>query len=296
VLVTGAGGLLGGRLAALLAERAAVTAVVRAAPAPAGLATVSLDLRDADAVRRALDAHRPAGVLHCAALADPDRCEREPALAEALNARVPEHLARACRGAGIRLVAVSTDLVFGGEDAPAAEDAAARPLSAYGRTKLAGEEAILAEAPDGVVLRVALVAGRGHGPRATASEAVAWALRAGRRVRLYEDEWRTPVDAESVAEAAWAALAGTARGRFHLGGPERVSRLELGHRVARRLSLPAQAIVAAGRLTHAGAPRAADVSLDSARARRELGFRPRPLDAAIAEGRPGPEASGGRIE
>ena len=138
--------------------------------------------------------------MHAAVLGRADHCEARPEEAERVNARLPGTLAAACRERGLRLVALSTDLVFAGDRAFREEDAPG-PLSVYGRTKLAGEEAVLAADPGAAVARVALVLGRGHGPRGTSSESVAWALRAGRTVRLFTDEYRTPVDPGSVADA-----------------------------------------------------------------------------------------------
>jgi dTDP-4-dehydrorhamnose reductase len=89
-----------------------------------------------------------------------------------------------------------------------------------------------------------------------------------------------------VAEAVARLVSGTAAGIFHLGGPERLSRYQLGLRVARVLGLSAGSIVMALQREHPGPERRApDVSLDSGRARRELGWQPRPLDDAIRESR-----------
>jgi dTDP-4-dehydrorhamnose reductase len=183
-------------------------------------------------------------------------------------------------------VALSTDLVFAGDRPFLREDDAPGPLGVYGRTKLAGEEAALAACPGAAVARVALVLGLGHGPRGTSTESVAWALARGRPVRLFTDEHRTPVDPESLADALVRLLERGGAGRFHLGGPERLSRHDLGRRVARALGLPEAGIEAARQAEHpGGGSRAPDVSLDSTRARRELGWEPRPIDAAIREGR-----------
>jgi dTDP-4-dehydrorhamnose reductase len=287
VLVTGAGGLLGGRLAACLHERGLeVAALHRRAAPPAGPRAIRVDLLDDGAIGRLLDAERPAGVLHAAALGRADRCQERPDEAHATNALLPGLIAQECAARGIRLVALSTDLVFAGDASPCRETDAPRPLSVYGRTKREGEQAVLDAFPAAAVARVALVLGRGHGTRGTASESVAWALREGRPIRLFSDEYRTPVDAVSVADAAARLLAGTARGLFHLGGPERLSRHELGLRVARALGLAESGLVAARQSEYAGAdPRPRDVSLDSARARLELGWEPRDLETALREGR-----------
>jgi dTDP-4-dehydrorhamnose reductase len=286
VLVTGAGGLLGGRLASLLAARFEVVAGRHRAPIPPALAAIPLDLLVPRSLEGAIEAARPDAIVHAAALADPDRCERSPDEAEALNAAAAHDLAVRCRRQGMRLVALSTDLVFDGTGSLRGEAHPPEPILVYGRTKLRGEEAILSEAPESVVLRVSLVHGRGFGLRATASEAIAWALREGRPISLYTDQYRTPVDPESVALAAAAALRGAGRGRYHVGGPERLSRHALGLRVAAACGLPRGPIRA---ITQSESPlavrRPADVSLDSTRAHRELGFRPRPVDEAVREGR-----------
>jgi dTDP-4-dehydrorhamnose reductase len=285
VLVTGAAGLLGGRLAEQLATRFSVVAARHRQAVPPGLAEVTLDLDDPLGIDRAFRRVAPAAVVHCAAIADPDRCEAEPSRAESLNVRAAERLAETCRRGGVRLISLSTDLVLPGDRPCSDERVPPRPVSVYARTKQQGEAAVLSGAPGSAVVRVALVHGLGFGGRATASEAIAWALRAGRALRLFTDQHRTPVDPESVASALSCLLEGSASGLFHVGGAERLSRFELGLRVARALGLPADLISPASQAAAAGAPRPADVSLDSGRARRELGYLPRPLDDGIRDGR-----------
>jgi dTDP-4-dehydrorhamnose reductase len=287
VLVTGAGGRLGGRLAELLAPRFRVTAGVRTTAPPAHLATVPLDLGDADSVARALTEARCATVVHCAALADADACERDPDAARRQNEDACRTLADACVARGVRLLALSTDLVLSGERPYWSEDDAALPVSVYGRTKLAGERAVLRAADSFAVVRVALVAGRTHGPHPSASEAIAWALDERRPLRLFTDQYRTPVDPESVADALTALIAGGPGGLYHLGGPERLSRFELGQRVAAVLGLDPRAIEPVRQADlRFEAPRPADVSLLARRARDLLGWRPRDVDDAIRAGRP----------
>jgi len=287
VLVTGAGGLLGGRLAALLSGSGFdVTALWRRSPPPPGVASWRADLAPSGAVAAVLDRVRPDAVVHAAAFAHPDLCETAPAEAERVNADLPRRLAEATRARGIRLLALSTDLVFDGSSPFCSPETPARPLGVYGRTKLRGEDAVLEADPGAAVVRVALVLGRGHGSRGTASEAVAWALAAGKALRLFADEYRTPIDPESVADAVARLLGATASGRFHLGGSERLSRHELGMRVARALRLDGALISRGVRVDYPGPdPRPADTSLDSARATRELGWRPRALDDAVLGGR-----------
>jgi dTDP-4-dehydrorhamnose reductase len=288
VLVTGAGGLLGGRLAALLADRGfSVIGTHRRTAPPPGLRSVPVDLTDPGALEALLDTERPEAVVH-AAVAQAGQCLEDPDLAEEINARLPGRLGTLCRNRGIRVVGLSTDLVLDGARPFCREEAEARPVSLYGKTKLAGEAALLIADPSAAVARVALVVGRGHGPRMTASEQIVQGLGTGRPLRLFTDEHRTPVDPESLATALALLLRRGGAGRFHLGGPERLTRHELGLRVARVFGLPTGPIEARLRASHAGPePRAADTSLDSGRARRELGWAPRPLDEALRESRSG---------
>lgn len=287
VLVTGAGGLLGGRLAALLhASGLEVTAAHRRAAPPDGPRPLRADLVGAADVARLFDRSRPEAVVHAAVLSQAEDCERRPEAAERVNALLPGLVAEACRERGLRLVALSTDLVFAGDRAGVDEGVAPAPRNRYGRSKRAGELAVLAACPQAAVVRVALVVGRGHGERASASESVARALRAGQRPRLFTDEHRTPIDPESVADAVARLLQGAGSGLYHLGGPERLSRYELGLRVARAFGLGTEGVVPAVQADHQGPDqRAPDVSLDSSRACRELGWQPRELDAAIRESR-----------
>lgn len=290
ILVTGAAGMLGGRLSSLLSRDHAVVAVRHRSPVPQGLEETSLDLMDAAGIGAALDRVRPQAVLHAAALVEPDRCEREPLLARRLNLESSALLARGCAERGVKLLLISTDLVFSDADSPRDEATPPHPMSVYGRTKRAAEEAVLEAAPRHAVARVPLVVGRGYGPRATATEALVWALRGGQSLRLYSDQFRTPADPESVASGCARILEEDAAGIFHLAGPERISRHALGLRVARLRGLDPGPIVAVRHDDRPqAAPRPRDACLESARTRHQLRWAPRPLDAAIRDSRDAPD-------
>ena len=152
ILITGGGGQLA---AAIAARRPDVTRVGRD----------SLDITDAGAVAKVLDKHRPAAVINCAAYTAVDRAEEEPDKAFAVNAVGPRTLARAAADRGVRLLHVSTDYVFGGqpERRPLSESDPPAALSAYGVTKLAGEQFVLAEHAAAAVVRTCGLYGHGGG-------------------------------------------------------------------------------------------------------------------------------------
>jgi dTDP-4-dehydrorhamnose reductase len=156
-LVTGAAGMLGRDLTALIAERGGdeLTSLARA----------DLDITDREAVTASVQAARPDVVVNCAAWTAVDAAETEEDAALAVNGAGPRNLAAACAVAGTRLVQPSTDYVFRGDGTrPYAEDDQPAPATAYGRTKLAGERAVIELLPDaGYVLRTAWLYGA-HGP------------------------------------------------------------------------------------------------------------------------------------
>jgi dTDP-4-dehydrorhamnose reductase len=219
-------------------------------------------------------------------MADPDACEKDPEAATLTNVVGARSVARACVAAGARLIAISTDLVFGGDATNFAENDQASPVSVYGRTKLAAEHAAIDIDPRAIILRTALIHGRGFGPKASASESVARRLSRGEPATLFDDEWRTPIDAGSVADAVTRLLERPQlSGVFHLGGLERLTRFELGERVAMALGGDAGLLRRAQRAAHNGAPRPRDVSLGISKARELLGWEPGPLIETIREGR-----------
>jgi dTDP-4-dehydrorhamnose reductase len=152
--VTGANGMLGRELVSRLKARKVETVAAD---------HHRLDITDADAVRAALDRYRPAFVANCAAWTDVDAAESHEAEALDVNGNGPAHLAEACRVHGTILLHISTDYVFSGDSArPYWETDTPAPRTAYGRSKLVGERAVLTALPEtGHVVRTAWLYGVG---------------------------------------------------------------------------------------------------------------------------------------
>jgi dTDP-4-dehydrorhamnose reductase len=141
ILITGAGGMLG---------RDVARAAVAGGHEPITLTRAELDVGDAAAVAAAVAAAAPDAVINCAAWTDVDGAEAAEPAAHAVNGPGAGHIARAAAAAGAWTVHVSSDYVFDGRKRePYLESDAVGPLSAYGRTKLAGERAVAHAAPDG---------------------------------------------------------------------------------------------------------------------------------------------------
>ncbi|MFI0511690.1 dTDP-4-dehydrorhamnose reductase [Streptomyces canus] len=207
-LVTGAGGMLGQDVLARL-DRAGERYVA--------LDRKALDLTDADAVDAALDEHRPAVVVNCAAWTAVDDAETREDEALAINGDGPRHLADACARTGAVLLHVSTDYVFAGDATePYAEDAPTAPRSAYGRTKLAGEKAVLGY-ERGYVVRTAWLYGTG-GPNFVKTMIKLEGVKD--TLDVVDDQRGQPTSSADLAgllvELGLGALAGTApAGAYH---------------------------------------------------------------------------------
>ena len=206
ILLTGSAGQLGRELVRSLACLGEVVACDRRA----------LDLGDADALRPVLRATKPSVVVNAAGYTAVDRAESEPAAAEAVNGLAPGILAEEAKRCGALLVHYSTDYVFdGAKGAPYTEDDAPAPLSAYGRSKLAGERAIAAVAGRHLILRTGWVFGL-HG--ANFMKTILRLARERDELRVVADQCGAPTWTRHLADATALLLArrDAAEGLFHV--------------------------------------------------------------------------------
>jgi dTDP-4-dehydrorhamnose reductase len=261
--ITGAAGLIGSYL-------------VRTAPqfAPSwrvfGLTREQLDLLDFDAVRRKFREQRPQLVIHCAAMSRSPECQAQPKQAHIANVEVTDVLAELATE--VPLVFFSTDLVFDGRKGDYREDAPANPLNVYAETKVAAEKIVLSN-PRHLVVRTSLNAGASPAGDRTFNELTRLLWQRGDKVRLFADEFRSPIHASVTARAVWELVARRVTGIIHVAGSERLSRLEIGRLQAARWSKLNPQIEVASIRDHPAPPRAPDTSLNCGKARKLLSFR-----------------------
>jgi dTDP-4-dehydrorhamnose reductase len=227
-----------------------------------GLGSADVDVRDARAVARALASHEPELVVNCAYRQDtPDMWE--------VNRDGAANVARAAAEAGVRLVHLSTDVVFGGAKGRYTEDDDPDPVTDYGRSKAAAEPLVLDAHPGALVVRTSLIYG-GPGFEPSKHE------RAARDPAntFFTDERRSPVQVGDLAAAVLMLAQGTARGILHVAGADDVSRCDFARLVA-------DDEVRCGPVP-AGAIRPRDCTLDSSRAQRLLALRLRGCREVLA--------------
>ena len=227
VLITGGAGVLAGHLIAAAPASAELHLTEHTSPVADDRRRVAevhrVDLRDGEATTALVERVRPEVVIHTA--------YRQGDRGDVVDAT--RHVATASAGVGAALVALSTDVVFAGDDPPYAETDPCDPVTDYGRWKVEAERACVSAVTDACLVRVSLIVALDPPDRVT--EALFDAIDAGSRPTMFVDEWRQPAAASDLADAIWAIVAldrAASAGVWHLPGPERWSRYELAAALA----------------------------------------------------------------
>jgi dTDP-4-dehydrorhamnose reductase len=277
ILITGGSGFLGHNLLKGLCDRHELFAGFNShQPAVWECRPVAFDITDSASVLAQVGAIRPEVVVHAAAMAQPDECERAPKLAHDVIVGGTRNVAEACRRSSARLIHISTDLVFDGKRGRYTEDDEVGGISVYSRAKIEAEEVVRATTPSSVILRVALLYGFGNAmhPGSVAATIRSW--RQGKALTFYVDQYRTPTFAPQVCEAVLRLLdRPRTDGILHLGGGERISRFAFAALLAERVKVPPDLLRPGSMFdAPATAPRGADCSLVSDKIQLTLGLKP----------------------
>lgn len=237
ILVTGASGLLGLNLALEAAKGHEVVGTVNSHLLQCeDFEVIQTDLLAPNAVEHLLDDIQPDWIIHCAALANVDACEADPALAHEMNTVLPGKLANHVARGGARLLHVSTDAVFDGQFGDYHEDDLPNPLSTYAKTKLAGEIAVARANPEALITRVNLFGWSVSGKRSLA-EFFFTNLVAGNQVQGFTDVYFCPLLANDLANIMLAMLKQALAGIFHVVSPTCLSKYKFGVAIADQFGL-----------------------------------------------------------
>ena len=271
IFVTGAGGQLGSDVLRCLRQRGhEVTGSFHRLPSEApedGIRRIGLDITDREAVFAAVRAERPEAVIHCAAWTAVDRAEAPEAREAvfAVNADGTRYAAEAAESVGAKLVYVSSEYVFDGRgDRPWRPEDPASPLNVYGRSKLAGEEAVRAATARHFIVRTSWLFG------ANGENFIKTMIRLGKArdsVRVVDDQTGRPTYTKDLAELL-ADMAESERfGTYHASGEGTpVSRYGLCRECFRQAGLAAAVIpVSTAEFGAAGAVRPANSVLDTSK-------------------------------
>jgi dTDP-4-dehydrorhamnose reductase len=271
ILLTGATGQVGWELRRTLAPLGEVKFFDR----------FGLDLADTPPLVATVRALQPAVIVNAAAYTAVDKAESERDLAFAINATAPRVLAEEAKRIGALLVHYSTDYVFDGEKAsPYVEDDPTHPLSVYGASKLAGEQAIARSGCRHLTLRTSWV----YGPRGRNFYLTMLRLAKERpELKVVDDQVGAPTSSLEIARATAALLAKGAQGLYHMAAAGETSWCGFARAILKRagLATPVAAIRTEDYPTPAKRPR--NSRLDCSKLRRETGIALAGWEAALDE-------------
>ena len=229
-----------------------------------------MDVTEQAQVQAAMQRAAPDYVIHAAAFTDVDACEIEPQRAWDVNALGTKHVADACEEYGAKLVYVSTDYVFDGEDGPYSEEDPTHPINVYGESKLAGERFTL-DRSDNAVARVCVL----YGPNKP--NFVTWvidSLRTNTPINVVSDQYNTPTYVGNCARALLRMCELDLAGVYHVSGREQLSRYAFACAIADVFALNEKLInVTTTDTLRQQARRPMNSSLRVAKAERALGMR-----------------------
>ncbi|MDP6125883.1 MAG: NAD(P)-dependent oxidoreductase [Candidatus Latescibacteria bacterium] len=291
LLITGGSGFIGGHLACLAQVGSEVHSIYNSRRGSLrGVNWHQVDLTDGVAVGRLFSDVKPDAVIHSAAISGIDYCQQNQEEAWACNVTATENVAAACAEHTAKLVHVSTDTVFDGDRGWYSEDDDPMPINFYGETKLAAEDAVFAKSHDSAVARICIVYGLPLTSNAVSSiSEFVDRLDSGEGIWLLSDEIRTPIDVLTLCDALLEIAFGDHGGVFHLGGADRVSRVEMGMKVVEYLGADPKLVTVKEGMSGSGdrAPRPVDISLKTDKAASLLNTQMLPLEQGFKRVWPG---------
>jgi dTDP-4-dehydrorhamnose reductase len=273
LLITGVSGFLGSNLAYALKDRFDILGVYHAHPfAVSGVSTCQADLASPEDCQRIVREFKPDVCLHCAALADIDRCESAREEAYRSNVEATRFLTDALLGARCKLVHISTDAVYGGEEGDYSEETPPKPLNYYAHTKLLAESEAV-RCPGSLIVRTAFF-GWNLGPgKKPLSEWVLGELAAGKTIRGFTDVITSFLYMFDFSDLLLKALESDLVGIFNFASADSISKYAFARALARRFGYDEGLVVPASfDQFPLKARRSKNLSLDTSKLTRELGI------------------------
>lgn len=284
LFVTGVSGLLGLNAALQCRDRFTVAGCYLSHPVAAeGVDTFRLDVTDWDKVRDTLGQRRPDVVLHAVGFTNVDMCEVQTALASRLNVESARCVAQAAREIGARLIHISTDHLFSGNEAMVTEVATPEPVNEYARTKLEAERVVSTIYPDALIIRTNFF-GWGTSRRQSFSDWILQLLASGKTLNMFNDVFFTPILVNDLVSTLIELLEREATGIFNVAGSTRLSKYNFGVQVARQFGYSTDSICSISiHDARLKTPRPRDMSLSTVKAAELLGH-PLPMIAKSLAG------------
>ena len=287
VLIVGSNGLLGQKVTELFARGTSYQIMLSSIepssvfPVPEAQYT-QVDLTVKRQGKQLVTSFEPDVIINCAAMTNVDACEKEREAAWKVNVGGVENLIDAARHADIRIVHVSSDYVFDGKNGPYSEEDIPEPLSYYGKTKLASENALRKSGLPYFIARTLVLYGFAPGAKVNFALWLLQSLENGTQVRIVDDQLGNPTLADDLAYGLMRGVELGKNGVYNIAGREIVSRYEFAVRLARTFGLDAGLItpVKTAELNQP-APRPLKSGLITLKAETELGITPSNVEEGL---------------
>ena len=288
VLVIGSNGLLGQKVAELLVRGSAYTitlASLQSKPVRQLLSVeyMPLNITSKKDVKQAVFSCEPDVIVNCAAMTNVDACEHERELAWKINVGGVENIIEAARRNNAMVVHVSSDYIFDGKLGPYTEDDRPEPLSYYGKTKLASENALRASGLDHLIARTMVLYGYAPGVKANFALWLVQSLEKKLPVRVVDDQYGNPTLADDLAYGIVKGIELERTGIYNIAGREIVTRYDFALRLARAFGFD-PGLVSPIKTAQLRQPavRPLKSGLITLKAEVELGVKPSTIDQGLA--------------
>lgn len=290
ILVTGANGLVGQHLVQMLLENGFPVIATGKGPARfdidrSALQYINADICDPFALQTIIEQEKPEIIIHSAAMSQVDDCELRQNEAHSVNVEATARLLLDAEEHSRFFIFLSTDFVFDGQKGNYLEDDDVNPVNWYGHTKLEAEAIVQTATIPWAIVRTCLVYGNAPANgRNTILSMIRNNLQQGQHFKLVDDQWRTPTYVKDLVKGILLIIDQRATGIWHISGEEGFTPYQLGVSIARKGGWNPELIerVTASTFTQAG-KRPVKTGFDITKARKELGYEPRSLDAALRE-------------
>lgn len=230
IYITGIAGMLGYGIFTTLKDKAEITGIDILDVEIQGLSYRTLSLFDMELIEKDIVEEKPDVLIHTAAFINVDGCEEKPDDAKLLNTDVTEQLADMCNRHGIKMVYISTDAVFDGENAKLyTEEDLVNPVNVYGRTKLDGETAVL-KYPQNLVFRTNIY-GINIQKKRSFGEWIYYSLKEGKALNMFTDIDFSPILVNELAELIYEACQKDLCGLYHACGTGSITKYDFGVRL-----------------------------------------------------------------
>jgi dTDP-4-dehydrorhamnose reductase len=234
-------------------------------------------------VRDAVSAVNPEVIINCAAMTNVDACETEREAAWKINVGGVEHLIDAARKKGITIIHISTDYVFDGKSGPYSEDDRPQPLSYYGKSKLASENALRSSGLPHFIARTMVLYGIATGVKENFAVWLMKSLQERKSVKVVDDQIGNPTLVDDLAFGLIRAMELGKTGIYHLAGRDILSRYDFAVTLARMFGLDERLIRPIKTATlKQPAARPLNSGLITLKAEVDLGFRPSGVEQGLA--------------